>query len=331
MKTSALLLLVDAKSLVTRVASNNNFYQNKQKRKNMKNKLGIITGVVLAFALATPTLAGATTVTVPSSPTNVTVTSGAGSLSVSWVAPVSTVNGTSLSYTATATAINGLSGQCLSPAPARTCVISQLMPGTTYSVSVTASNSAGRSLPSASATGTPSNTVPNIPGNVYMSRNTQSLFVFWIASISDGGSAITSYTATVTFTSSLGVVTETCTSTTTKCDVPLQMSTVNSSVSASVYATNALGKSMSSTAFATYTPLPVPVTSLVMTTVVKTMTNGTKPAIKTVTFSTTVQSAPANSVVGTTTTQSITLNGTVTTTVTIAVGVPPKSPVTTIS
>jgi hypothetical protein len=128
----------------------------------------------------------------PATPTGVSATPGDRRLTITWSAP-STDGGSAItSYTATATPGGATCGWTTG---ARTCTITGLTNGTSYSVRVTATNQAGTSSPSAAATATP-RTVPGAPRQINVSPGNRRVGVRWDAPASNGGAAITGYTAT---------------------------------------------------------------------------------------------------------------------------------------
>ncbi|MBU6328891.1 MAG: fibronectin type III domain-containing protein [Acidobacteria bacterium] len=140
----------------------------------------------------------------PGPPQSVSLTPGPGTLAVSWLPP-SSAGGTAISgYTATARmTIAGqetVVGSCTAGAGTGTisCTISGLTNGFTYSVTVKATNSVGSSVASTAVTGSP-RSVPGAPGTpVFGQADTQgNVFVSWWAPGSNGGSAITGYTVTL--------------------------------------------------------------------------------------------------------------------------------------
>jgi len=135
--------------------------------------------------------------TVPDAPTGVVVTRGNAQLTVSWTAPANTGGLALGTYRATAwNALTGGTTVATCSATATTCVITGLTNGTTYYVDVQASNLLGLGAASAPrVAGTPA-TTPGAPLNIVTTPKSYALGVAWTAPASDGGAAITSYTAT---------------------------------------------------------------------------------------------------------------------------------------
>ena len=133
---------------------------------------------------------------VPGAPTNVTATPANASATVSWTAP--TTGGTPASYM-----ITPYIGSVPQPTKtvagsplATTTTITNLANGTTYTFTVTATNSNGTSPPSASSNSvTPSNSPPAAPTGIGATPASGQVAVSWNAPISNG-SAITSYAVT---------------------------------------------------------------------------------------------------------------------------------------
>ena len=135
--------------------------------------------------------------TVPDAPTGVVVTRGDSQLTISWTAPANTGGLPLRSYKATAwNALTGGTTVATCNTATTTCVITGLTNGTTYYVDVQVSNLLGYGAASAPrVAGTPA-TTPGAPRNIITTPKSYALGVAWTAPASDGGAAITSYTAT---------------------------------------------------------------------------------------------------------------------------------------
>ena len=197
--------------------------------------------------------------TVPCAPTGVTAPVGDKSLVVSWD-EVPAGNGSAITaYTATATP----GGRSCSASSGTTCTITGLTNDTSYSISVTATNTSGVSAASTAVTVTPVDaraTVPSAPQNVKAVAADKSSVVTWDDGVAGNGSAITAYTATATPGG------KTCSvSSGTTCTVTGLVN--NTKYSISVTATNGIGAGAASTAVSV-TPVGPPgvVTGLVAAT-----------------------------------------------------------------
>ena len=197
--------------------------------------------------------------TVPGAPSgsSVSVTGAASSLIVTWAAPTSNGFSPITSYTATAQP-GGKS--CTTPdAITLSCSITGLSNGTSYVVTVQASNAAGRSQASnPGVTAAPRPTKPSAPTDVTAQAGSSQVQVTWTAGAT-GDSPITSATATA---SPGGAQ---CTSSKTGCTI--SGLTPGTSYTVSVKETNVLGTSPSSAASSPVTPftVPGPVGSIVVT------------------------------------------------------------------
>ncbi len=139
------------------------------------------TGVAATTALVTSSI--------PGSPTHVTAVAGPGQATVSWIAPTTGLAVTSYK----AVASNGAS--CTAAVP--TCVVTGLFYGTTYTFTVTATNSYGTSPASAVSNAImPTETAPAAPTHVVATAGSQSAKISWTAALANGA-AITQYTATL--------------------------------------------------------------------------------------------------------------------------------------
>lgn len=126
-------------------------------------------------------------------PTDLVVTRSNGLLAVSWAAPAD--GGSPItSYTATASP-GGASCTSTGDPPATSCTITGLTNGTPYTVTVTATNAVGTGPPSAPAGPFTPNPIPGAPATVTGTPGDGQVALAWTEP-SDGGSPITSYTAT---------------------------------------------------------------------------------------------------------------------------------------
>ena len=128
----------------------------------------------------------------PGAPTSVVAVARDARATVSWTPPSQT-GGSDL---VSATAVASPGGQSCSTA-GTTCEITGLTNGTTYTVSVTVTNAAGRTGPAGvSAPFTPERvvTVPGVPTDVTAAAaSTTRAILRWSAPASDGGAPVTSY------------------------------------------------------------------------------------------------------------------------------------------
>ena len=184
--------------------------------------------------------------TTPGSPSGVSAIPGNGQATVSWSPPSN--RGGSLPLTYTATASPG--GQSCSVVDMTSCTVTGLTNGTSYSFSVTASNSAGTSSPSLRSGSVTPVGPPQAPQGASARAANGSASVTWQAPLSNGGSPITQYTVTA----SPGGAT--CTTTTTTCTV---LGLTNGTPHTfTVVARNAAGDSAPSAPSGAVTPFGVP-------------------------------------------------------------------------
>ncbi|MBK9702904.1 MAG: fibronectin type III domain-containing protein [Betaproteobacteria bacterium] len=193
--------------------------------------------------------AAVTPATVPGAPTAVTATRGNGQVTVGFTAPASDGGSAITSYTATSDPGN-FTGSCT--APCASITVSGLTNGTAYTFTVTATNAVGTGPASAASAAVTPATVPGAPTAVTATRGNGQVTVGFAAPASDGGSAITQYTAT----SSPGNFTGNCTA-------PCASITVSGLANGTAYtftvtATNAVGTGPASAASAAVTPATVP-------------------------------------------------------------------------
>ena len=177
----------------------------------------------------------------PDSPTNVTLAPSPDSIGVSWDAPISDGGSAIDGYNATAyLASGGAPVAHCRIAGATACEITGLSTSTSYVVRVMAHNTMGYSI--ASGTAGPVLTGYNAPGqplSVNALGAPASLTISWLAPSSDGGGAITGYTATADDGDG-GVFT--CTTTELSCAITGLTDGVTYSVT--VVATNGVGDSV---------------------------------------------------------------------------------------
>jgi titin len=155
-------------------------------RISARNAAGL--GTVSAIVSATPAgFAGA--------PTALVATPGNAQASLSWTAPTSTGGSAIVGYRierstdagATWTSVVANTGST-----ATTAIASGLTNGTSYLFRVTAINSGGAGIPSASTVTTPL-TVPGAPASLVATGGDTSVTLSWTAPSSDGGSTVSSY------------------------------------------------------------------------------------------------------------------------------------------
>jgi len=184
---------------------------------------------------------GTTSTTTPSAPNGVSVTGSDGALLVSWSAPTSTGGAAITGYTAEAwSASSGGSVVESCTTSTTTCTISPLTNGTTYYVSVYATNSVGDGTSSSRLASAPGS-LPGVPRSATTSRGDGRITVTWLAPSSEGSSSITSYTARARLSrSSSADVVASCSTSALSCTIS---GVTNSSIYyVSVTATNAVGE-----------------------------------------------------------------------------------------
>jgi subtilisin family serine protease len=153
------------------------------------NRAGATNAVLGAVFLGGPGVT-ALPIAVPSEPTGLIAAAGDAHVALSWLAPASNGGSPITSYIVTATP-----GGATCTSDSLGCAVTGLTNGTTYSFAVRAANSVGIGPPSAPAGATPA-TVPGAPTGLVASAGNGQVALNWLAPASDGGSAISSYTAT---------------------------------------------------------------------------------------------------------------------------------------
>lgn len=166
---------------------------------------GLTPSVVYSVAVAAVNVVGAgsysstvtaTPYTTPGAPTGLAATAGSSSISLSWTAPASDGGSAITSYTLQYTPSGG-STVTVTGVSGTSRTLTGLVPGTLYTVAVAAVNVAGTGSFSSTATATPY-TTPGAPTGLTATAGINSIDLSWTAPVSNGGSAITSYTVQYT-------------------------------------------------------------------------------------------------------------------------------------
>ncbi len=222
---------------------------------------GLTNGTSYTFTVIATNLVGTSTAsdassavtpaTVPDVPRSVAGAGGNGQVVVSWDAPVSNGGSAIIGYTVTASP--GV-GTCGWSSGTPSCTVTGLTNGTSYTFTVTATNSAGTSSPSSSSAAvTPAPVVPDAPTSVAGAGGNGQVVVSWSAPASTGGAAITAYTVTA---SPDGRTCEWSSGAALSCTITGL--TNGTSYTFTVTATNAVGTSSASLASSAVTPVTVP-------------------------------------------------------------------------
>lgn len=182
-----------------------------------------------------------TPATVPDAPTQVVATSSNAAASVMFTAPANNGGSAITGYTATCTSTGAATKT--GTATASPITVSGLSNGTVYSCTVVATNAIGSSVASSAASVTPtaSPTAPTAPQSVTAKAGNDSAIVSFSVPTSDGGSAITGYTASCSAT---GATTKTASGTSSP--IAVTGLTNGTTYTCAVVATNAIGSSPAS-------------------------------------------------------------------------------------
>lgn len=191
-----------------------------------------------------------TTPDVPNQPTITKIAVTADTITVTWT-PVSGNGSSVLAYTATAST-ESTSLECTAPSTATSCTITGVVEGTTYTVSVTATNGNGTSEASPTMSATPG-TVPDPPRSPAGTAEPAAIKVTWTAPDNDGGSPLTGYKATATH----GTTSKNCTAEPAATMCTITGLTDGTSYAVSVIASNQAGSSTAASA-GNVTPVSVP-------------------------------------------------------------------------
>ena len=189
--------------------------------------------------------------TVPDAPTIGTATAADSGATVSFTAPSSNGGSTITSYTATATSTTDTHTISVTQSGSGSITVTGLTNGTSYTFTVTATNAIGTSLASSASNSVVPVTIPDAPtiGTAVATSDAQATVPFTAPS-SNGGSAITSYTATSNPGGITGTISQSGSG-----DITVTGLTNGTSYTFTVTATNAIGTSVASEASNSVTPL----------------------------------------------------------------------------
>jgi hypothetical protein len=192
-----------------------------------------------------------TPATVPDAPVIGTATPGNGEATVSFTAPAFDGGAAITSYTATSNP-GGFTGT-VNQAGSGSIVVVGLTNGTPYTFTVTATNAVGTSAASAASNSTTPASVPDAPVIGTATAGNAEATVSFTAPASNGGSAITSYTATSTPGGLTGTVNQSGSG-----SIVVTGLTNGTAYTFTVTATNAIGTSADSDPSNSVTPITVP-------------------------------------------------------------------------
>ncbi len=201
-----------------------------------------------------------TPATVPDAPTGLSAASGNAQAPLTWTAPSSDGGSPITGYNIhVGTATGAESGTPVNGTPVigTSYTVTGLINGTPYFFVVKAINAVGESVASNEASATPA-TVPDAPTGLSAVAGFDQLILSWTAPAGDGGSPITSYTATCTDGTNNFTASTTDGDATT---VTITRLTAGTTYSCTVLANNAVGFSESSTSASATVPPPVPALS----------------------------------------------------------------------
>ena len=190
---------------------------------------------------------------VPGAPTIGAPTAGNGQVTIAYTAPASNGGSAITSYTATSNP-GGFTGT-VNQATSGSIVVIGLTNGTPYTFTVTATNTAGTGAASSSSTNSTPRTVPDAPtiGTAAVAGTSGTATVTFNAPLSNGGSAITTYTVTSNPAGGTGTLSQAGSGTITVIGL-----TNGTTYTFTVKATNVAGASAASASSNSVTPYTVP-------------------------------------------------------------------------
>ena len=186
--------------------------------------------------------------TVPGAPTTVAASAGNAQATITFTAPVSNGGSAITGYTV-ASIPGGLTGNGTSSP----ITVTGLTNGTAYTFTVTATNAIGTGVASSASNSVTPSTVPDAPTIGTASAGTAQAIVTFTVPVSNGGSAIISYTATSVPSGFIG--------TGTSSPIKITSLTNGTAYTFTVTATNAIGTSVASSVSNSVTPL-MPITDI---------------------------------------------------------------------
>jgi hypothetical protein len=193
---------------------------------------------------------------VPGVPTGITAVAGNAQATVSWTAPAVTGSGAITGYTARA--VSDTTKSCQWTTGPLSCTITGLTNGTSYTFTVRAQNGAGFGAASAVSNAVTPAAPPGAPTGVTRTQTSgggtsPSVQVSWVVPASNGGAAISSYTAT---SSPAGGTCSAFGATATSCTVATGL-TYGTAYTFTVTATNTAGTSAASAPSTALTPVGI--------------------------------------------------------------------------
>ena len=185
---------------------------------------------------------------VPGAPTSPVATAGNAQASVAFTAPASAGGSAITGYTVTSSP-----GGLTATGASSPLVVTSLTNGTSYTFTVVATNASGNSVASAASSAVTPFTIPGAPTSPVATAGNAQASIAFTAPVSNGGSIITSYTATSNPEGRTGTLNQAGSGTITVTGL-----TNGTAYTFTVVATNAAGNSSASTASSAVTPFTVP-------------------------------------------------------------------------